>query len=196
MTRLYLIRHGESEWNAARRLQGQADPPLSVRGEDQVRALGGMLSRLHADRVVVSDLQRACRSAELLGLDAAPDPAWREIDVGDWTGRSTDELRAEHAELWTGWRAGEYTPEGGEPWADFLRRITIAARGAAAGAERVLAVTHGGVIRALTASVLGVGPGRLAPVQPASLTVLDLAPHARLRSYDLRPAWSGQDAPD
>jgi glucosyl-3-phosphoglycerate phosphatase len=91
MARLFLIRHGESEWNAERRLQGHADPPLSVRGREQVRQLAGMLKGRPMARVITSDLTRARQTAELLGYRAEPDAGWREIQVGIWTGRNIDE---------------------------------------------------------------------------------------------------------
>ena len=196
MTKVYLVRHGESEWNAARRLQGQADPPLSPRGEAQVAALKDMLSRLVVDRCVASDLRRARRTAELLGVDAEPVPAWREIDVGAWSGREIEELREQTPEAYLGWRAGTYAPPGGEPWDCFSQRASAAMRDAADGVDTVLAITHGGVIRALVADMLGVGPQMLAPVQPASMTVIELGTRPRLRTYNLRPNWTGDDAPD
>lgn len=196
MAKVYLIRHGESEWNAARRLQGQADPPLSAKGETQVAGLRDMLSRLAVDRCVTSDLRRARCTAELLGRVADPDPAWREIDVGAWSGRDIDELRRQDPEAYLGWRAGTYVPTGGEPWPRFSDRVSGAMLRAADGVDAVLAVTHGGVIRALVAGVLGVGPNRLAPVQPASMTVIEIGSRPRLRTYNLRPEWTGDDAPD
>lgn len=196
MTKVYLVRHGQSEWNAARRLQGQADPPLSPDGEVQVAALREMLSRLVVNRCVASDLRRARRTAELLGLVADPNPSWREIDVGAWSGRDIDELRRRDPEAYLGWRAGTFVPTGGEPWGRFSDRVSAAMRDAADGVDAVLAVTHGGVIRALVSGMLGIGPNMLAPVQPASMTVIEIGARPRLRTYNLRPNWTGYDAPD
>src|SRR5215218_1994878 len=94
--RLILVRHGESTWNAEERLQGQLDPPLSERGRDQSRALAGVLDGMPDDRVVCSDLGRARETAELLGLRPARlDARWREIDVGEWGGRTAAEIDAQ-----------------------------------------------------------------------------------------------------
>ena len=60
--RLLLVRHGETEWNAARRLQGQADIALSDRGRDQARRLRPVIEALRPDRVVTSDLLRAAET--------------------------------------------------------------------------------------------------------------------------------------
>lgn len=83
--RLLLVRHGQSEWNAGRVLQGQADVPLSDLGRAQAAALAPTIAALAPDRAVTSDLQRAAATAAILGYpDARPDPALREIDVGVW----------------------------------------------------------------------------------------------------------------
>ena len=85
--RLILVRHGQSTYNAQLRLQGQADPPLSEAGREEARALAGALPPFA--QVVTSDLVRASETAALLGYpDATRDPRWREIDIGEWQGRS------------------------------------------------------------------------------------------------------------
>ena len=79
MKRLFLVRHGESEWNAVRRLQGQADISLSAKGEAQATALASTVAQLAPDRVVTSDLRRAYQTASLLGYpDAQRDHRLRE----------------------------------------------------------------------------------------------------------------------
>ncbi len=193
MSRLALVRHGESTWNAERRLQGQADPPLTSAGESQVRALAPQLPELGIDRAICSDLRRAARTADLLELRAVPDPRWREIGVGDWTGRSIDALRAEDPDRWRGWRAGHFTPPGGETWVEFSSRLAEAL--AALPVGDVILVTHGGVIRALVAMLLDLSPDRLAPVPPASLTIVERGTWPRLRSYGLA-AELGRISPD
>ena len=81
--RLILVRHGESIWNAAERLQGQLDPPLSDRGREQSRALAAMLDGVPGDRMSAATSARARETAELMGLQPGRfDPRWREIDVG------------------------------------------------------------------------------------------------------------------
>lgn len=149
MTRLLLVRHGESTWNAERRWQGQADAPLSERGEAQARAAGPAVAALPAfDRVVCSPLQRARRTAELLA-DAAgltpPEPVagLEERAAGPWTGLTHDEIDALHP----GARAGSWRPEGYETEAALLLRATATL--SALDGTRVLVVVHEGVIRAL-----------------------------------------------
>src|SRR3546814_5966186 len=122
--RLLFVRHGESAWNALRKLQGQADVALSQRGREQALRLAPLVAGLAPDLVVGSDLSRTRETASLLGYGTAGlDSSWREIDVGDWTACDIDALRRDHGEAYDGWRAGTYTPAGGETWDRFCGRI-------------------------------------------------------------------------
>jgi probable phosphoglycerate mutase len=200
MMRLLLVRHGQSEWNAGRVLQGQADVPLSALGREQAAALAPTVAALAPDRAVTSDLLRATATAAILGHgDARLEPALREIDVGVWQGRSIPDLQAEDAAAYAGWRAGTHRPEGGEDWATFAARVQRAIRVEAASgrARTLLAVCHGGVIRAALDAFLGLRPQHLLPVAPASLTVLRLSGDAaKLELYNFRPGPPELGAPD
>jgi 2,3-bisphosphoglycerate-dependent phosphoglycerate mutase len=163
VTKLLLVRHGETAWNAQRRWQGRDDPPLNKAGVRQAEALADELTGEPIDVIYSSDLRRALQTAEIvaarLALDVRPLPALREIDVGSWSGLTWDELEqrfpeqlARHLESWgSGWEDGE-TPAG------LTERVDAAVRQIAdAHADgRVLVVTHGGVIRALSAIAHGV----------------------------------------
>src|SRR3546814_3122890 len=84
-----------------------------------------------------------------------------------WTGRTKPELIAAHADLYHAWRAGEYTPEGGETWEAFRARVAEGLRHwLAAGQGDLLAVVHGGVIRAALPAFVGLPPARVIPVTP------------------------------
>ena len=179
--RLLLVRHGESTWNAEHRLQGQADPPLSPLGREQAGALLPYLDDLPA-RALSSDLARAVQTAELLGLAGAPtDPRWREIDVGDWTGHTLDELDPEHV---AAWQRGEHPPPSSETWPRFQARVAAAVD--ELRSEDVVVVTHGGCIRAATAHLTGADARTLAPPANASLTVIEHGDRVRLHAYGLR----------
>jgi probable phosphoglycerate mutase len=199
MRRIILARHGESAWNSTRRLQGQADIPLSPRGEEQARQLRATIELLAPDHVVTSDLERARRTAALLGhAVATPDAALREINVGDWTGEAIAELVAASPDSYSGWRAGTFTPPEGETWAAFrARAMTGLERALAGGAQRLLVVCHGGVIRALIEELIGLPPHRILPVGPASLTVIaDKKGNMRLEAFNFSPGGLTFDAPD
>src|SRR3954465_11358953 len=104
MGRVLLLRHGQSEWNAAGRWQGWADIALTERGEDQAREAGARLAerdlhRFHA--VACSDLMRARRTAALLAdalglhhIEVEVEPDLREFDVGEWSGLTRPEIEA------------------------------------------------------------------------------------------------------
>jgi probable phosphoglycerate mutase len=185
--RLILVRHGESTWNAEHRLQGQLDPPLSDRGREQARALAPIVAAPASDRVICSDLARARETAELLGLEPARfDPAWREIDVGEWSGRTAAEIDAQSAEL-TSWRGGPRTAPGGEPWTAFAARVGAAIDGLLDAGGSWLVVCHGGCIRVAVAHVTGADALRLGSPPNASATVFELGRRPRLLVYGSLP---------
>lgn len=199
MKRLLLVRHGETEWNAMRRLQGQTDIALTAAGEAQARALAPLVTSLGPDRAWTSTLSRAQQTAALLGhAGAEPISALREQALGDWEGRQIAEIRAEAPEAYLGWRAGTHTPPGAEPWADFRQRVEGALTKAfEASSETALVVCHGGVIRAALDVALGLPPSKIIPVGPASMTILaHTGREVRLEAFNLRGASVELHAPD
>ena len=199
MKRLLLIRHGETEWNALRRLQGQCDIALSPEGEAQARALAPLVASLAPGLVRSSDLRRARRTADLLGHPAAePEPGLREQGLGDWEGREIAEICAESREEYLAWRAGRFTPPGAEDWTIFRSRIRqVIEEAFAAGPDTVALVCHGGVIRAALDASLSLSPSKIIPVGPASLTVLaHTGSEVRLEAFNVRGQDLVLDAPD
>jgi broad specificity phosphatase PhoE len=185
--RLFLIRHGESTWNAEERLQGQLDPPLSDRGREQALALVTKLDGLPPDRVVCSDLSRARETAELLGVEVGRfDPRWREIDVGEWGGRTAAEIDAQSPEL-TNWRGGPRVAAGGETWETFSARVAEAVDELVAAGGPWLVICHGGCIRVAVAHVTGADPLSLGSPPNASATVFELGARPRLLVYGSLP---------
>ena len=159
--RLILVRHGESEWNALGRVQGQADPGLSEAGRAEARLLAPLVAAMAPEVVVTSDLRRAAETGALVsGMASTTDPRWRECAMGEWTGRAADELRADPSGRFAAWREGRADPPGGETWEAVCDRVADAARSLrASGAERALVVTHGGPVRAACARLAGLAPG-------------------------------------
>jgi glucosyl-3-phosphoglycerate phosphatase len=185
MDRLILVRHGETEWNARKVLQGQADIALSERGREQAVLLKPLLAKWLPERAVCSDLLRARQTAQLLGWDrAAADARWREADLGDWTARPTQDLLASDAAHYQRWRDGVEAPPGGETMDQFRARVAAAIQSLSSLQGNVLVVTHGGVIRAVLAVLLGLTADRIVPVEPGSLTVLKMTPTPRLLAYN------------
>ncbi|MFZ0323776.1 MAG: histidine phosphatase family protein [Actinomycetes bacterium] len=160
---MLLWRHGRTQWNDENRFQGHLDIPLDDVGRRQAELSADVLSTLHPDAVVSSDLQRARETAEALarrtGLVVAVDPALRETDGGTWQGRRVDELRAQDGEAYAAWRSGADVPAGGaETRSQLADRATAAVvRGLHGVPEAGLLVvaTHGGTIRAVLGRTLG-----------------------------------------
>ncbi|MBI3763708.1 MAG: histidine phosphatase family protein, partial [Chloroflexi bacterium] len=100
MTRLWLIRHGETDWNVEGRWQGQTDPPLNESGRAQAEALAAQLAGIRIEAIYSSDLQRAHTTARIiargLGLPVRLDARWREIDQGEWEGLLVTEVAARY----------------------------------------------------------------------------------------------------
>ncbi|WP_245578871.1 histidine phosphatase family protein [Cucumibacter marinus] len=200
--RVLLIRHGQSEWNASKRLQGQADISLSETGRRQASALREVLAEIRPDRAIGSDLKRVRETVERAWSGEVEfTPGLREIDVGDWTGRAVPELIDAEPLYYAGWRAGTHTPPGGESWADFKQRVSavIDRNGRLASHDNLLVACHGGVIRAVLDHYLGLEPRHIIPVAPASLTAIrvpgDGGP-ARLELFNYRPTGLDFEAPD
>lgn len=207
MRALLLVRHGETGWNAERRLQGQEQVPLSPRGHDQVRDLRPLVASLRAGapstRVICSPLLRARESCAGLGLvPDLVDARWQEADLGDWTGRTREELVAVGDGGYAAWRAGRLTPPRAEPLELLRARVAQAVAGLVDGdgaeVDTVVVVTHGGPIRAACDELVGLSAAHLVPVSPGSLTAFDLSgPLPRLQAYNLRPTVApGQLADD
>ena len=120
MTRLNLIRHGQTDWNAESRWQGQADVPLNSLGLEQAQQLAAELADASIQVIYASDLQRALQTVQPLadrtGLPVCVDPRLREINVGDWQGLLVDEIAARYGELFHRRQAdpSAFTPPGGE----------------------------------------------------------------------------------
>lgn len=161
-SRVLLVRHGQSEWNAVGRWQGQADPPLSDLGRAQARAAAHSLGAL--DAVFASDLQRATETAAIIAaaLGLGPvmvDPDLRERDAGEWSGLTRDEIHERYPGYLPDDRHRAFAPDGGAPkrppgWETDERlraRVLHALRRIhdAVPDGDVLAVTHGGVIYVL-----------------------------------------------
>jgi probable phosphoglycerate mutase len=183
-SRLFLVRHGESTWNAERRVQGQHDPPLSRRGRQQARELAARLGDHPVAGFYSSDLRRAWETAEPLGenlgREPRPLPGLREIALGQWEGKTREELMQEFPAEWETWsqRPSWDIVPGGEGAGAFARRVlaTLASIQAEHPIGDVICVTHGGVIQVLLGSVVAPDKGSdgLFPfvIENCSLTVL------------------------
>lgn len=163
-TRVFVLRHGRTTWNAQNRYQGQADPPLDDVGLAQASAAASLLATFAPDLIVTSDLQRASATAAALatatGLDAVLDPRLRERSLGHWEGLTRDEVEVRFPEEFAHWRAGRnVTRRGGET----RELVTVRTRELFASLPSVpviVLVTHSATALALTEAVLGLDHDR------------------------------------
>lgn len=170
MTKIYVFRHGETDWNQEERFQGHTDVPLNANGRVQAEGLVDTLRPFGIEIILSSDLSRARETAEIVarGLGGIPieiDPRLREAHLGGAQGLTGVEIAAKYGhELvhrWRSWQAtdADVAYPGGETGTAVLARVL-------AGLEeflkktphdRVGVATHGGVIRRLMAKLLPVG---------------------------------------
>jgi len=156
-----LWRHGQSDYNAAWRMQGQLDSGLTVTGLDQARRAARCLAALAPEIVVTSDLSRAGDTAAVLavetGMPLRVDKRLRETHLGTWQGLT-------HAEVETRWPGGIPTWRGNPDWAPpgGETKVEVAGRAAqvvaeldAAGYRNAVLCTHSGLIAGLTPLLLG-----------------------------------------
>jgi broad specificity phosphatase PhoE len=184
---LVAVRHGQTAWNETGRFQGHADIPLDAVGQAQARALAPYLSAVAFARAVTSDLLRARETAEtiLAGRDVPleADGRWREMHFGAWEGLTWPEIVARNPEFEG--RSSTvprfYTPQGGESFEQVCARVghavTALTEGALAG-DRILIVTHAGVLHALLRVLLGESEAGALRVRflPASVTRFAVSP--------------------
>jgi alpha-ribazole phosphatase len=179
--RLVLVRHARLEAAHVGRLVGATDPPLDAAGLRQAAALAPRIRRLAPRRCFCSPLGRCRQTAAAIAgdLEIEIDPALREIDFGRWEDRRFDDLKVEEPALVDRWAAFEFdfAFPGGESLRGFLERVQAAAdRMAHDPADTVLAVTHGGAIRAIICHLLGLDPRNyvLFEVEYAAAVVLEV----------------------
>ena len=161
--RIYLIRHGEIEGASEGRLIGRTDVSLSAHGHEQAQKLAEAMADRQFTAIYSSDLQRARMTAEPIadrkGLELIQDSAWRELNVGDWDGRTMKEINDESPELVKQLFADptSFQYPGGESFPSFIVRIqkSLTDLLAAHANDDIALVTHGGVCRTIIGTVLG-----------------------------------------
>ncbi|MFW9081155.1 alpha-ribazole phosphatase family protein [Pseudomonas sp. P2757] len=176
--RLDLLRHGETELGGG--LRGSLDDALTEKGWAQMRA--AVVGQGPWDRVVSSPLQRCARFAEELGaqldLPVTLDKDLQELHFGAWEGQSAAALMETDAEALGLFWADPYgfTPPQGEPVIEFSRRVLAAVERlhAAYAGERVLLISHGGVMRLLLARARGLPREQLLNVEVAHASLFSL----------------------
>ncbi len=180
---LMLLRHGSTDAAFDKKLVGRTDIPINAEGRRQAQAMSPYIADSEPDMCFCSPLLRARQTADIVtcavGLDFEEIPDLCEIDFGRWEQMTFEEISASEPELvsrWAAWDEGFSFPEG-ESLRDFAGRVRRAADHMVRnGASRVLAVTHGGVIRAMICHLLGLSMSQylLFDVKLASLTTIEV----------------------
>jgi broad specificity phosphatase PhoE len=177
--RLTLLCHASTA--AVRAAAFPLDEPIDPQGRAKAVALAADLGRI--DAAWTSPALRARQTAEALGLDAAVEPALRDIDLGRWAGRSFDDVQASEPEAVDAWTSQvDAVPHGGESVIDLLRRVEPWLDGMRQGTARVVAVTHPAVIRAAVTLAIEAGPG--------SFWRIDVAPLCRVSLWGNQSRWT------
>jgi alpha-ribazole phosphatase/probable phosphoglycerate mutase len=180
---LWLIRHGETDWNTDRRFQGWTDIDLSARGRDQARYLAARLADATFARVITSDLKRAVDTARLItggGAELTVEPRLREINFGRFEGLTMAEIRERYpadADRWE--RERGTNPHGGETLDAVAARVgqVLAELQAAPPdpSQRVLISAHGGTLGILLSLALGSDPNRWWQYRLLNCAITELA---------------------
>lgn len=163
MLQVYLVRHGETQWNAERRIQGQSDSPLTAKGELQAVQVGERVRTYGITHVIASDLGRTQRTAEIIadacGCGVTLDARLRELDMGILEQRHLDSLCAQEEE----WRrlVVNGTPNGRIPEGESMQELSermhagLAACLNLPAGSRPLLVSHGIALGCLVSTILG-----------------------------------------
>ena len=180
--KLFLARHGETDWLLQGRLQSRSGVKLNATGQKQARAAAEYLKTIRAARLFVSELERAKETAhfvsEACGLRPKVDKRLNEIYFGAWEGRTYDDIRTQYPEDYKNWieLKSDFSAPGGENVREVARRI-VSFRDDLTGAadESVIAVSHGGPIRLLLLEFLDepLCKFRSLPIDPGSITLIE-----------------------
>jgi alpha-ribazole phosphatase len=176
MTRLCLVRHGQTDWNLEGRYQGQSDVPLNETGRNQARALAQKLKGYPFAAIYTSDLERSKETAkflaETLHLPVTCDSRLREINQGQWEGQLVDDIKARFSELWKQRTVdpARLRPPGGETVSEVARRVYAALDDITRlyPDGNVLVVSHGLVLAAVTCKVRDIPLGQAYSVIPSN----------------------------
>ncbi len=152
--RVWLIRHGATEWSESGRHTGRTDIALTAEGEQAAAALRPLLADHPFVLALTSPRQRARHTAELAGCDPEVDPDLQEWDYGDYEGLTTAQIRASDPG-WTIWAGAVPGGETGAQVAERADRVIARARSAAAGGGDVVLFAHGHLLRVLGARWIG-----------------------------------------
>ncbi len=154
LPKVYLARHGETEWTKTGQHTGRTDIPLTPDGEDDAKLIGMRLAHLKFSHVFTSPLQRAKRTSELAGYAALVDPDLMEWDYGGYEGKKTVDIRKEQAD----WQLLKHGAPNGETAAQVAARCDRVIAKVKALTGNVLIFAHGHYLRVFASRWVGADP--------------------------------------
>jgi alpha-ribazole phosphatase len=181
--KIFLIRHGETDWNVQQRYQGQADIRLNAKGREHARIVAGYLTDKNIEAVYSSDLARTRETAEIISrvinLEVGLDSRLREMDFGRWEGKTFNEIYLQDREEFNNWfnHPVDYIIPGGESFGSLVDRAGEAIKEIYGRHEgNIAVVTHGGVIKAILYHWQLIGAKELwgGGTTPGSIAILDV----------------------
>jgi len=175
----YLVRHGETEWNAVARMQGQLDSPLTPLGREHAKVTGRLLARLGVDAMFASPLGRVRETLAILAEDVPVPPVFddrlKEWSGGAWSGELYSDLPSRWPDEFAAWVADRYHQRspGGENFVDLADRARAFLADAADGpGERIAIIGHGFFNRALASVLLDLSPAETMRIRQANDIVI------------------------
>ena len=188
----YLVRHGETEWNAASRMQGQLDSQLTPLGRVHAQSSAALLARLGVDAIFASPLGRVRETIAIVSADVpAPvvfDDRLKEWHSGDWSGERWADLGEKWPDEFAAWQSDRWHARspGGENFVDLIERArSFFADVSHVSAERIAIVAHGFMNRALAAVLLDLAPAEALRLRQANDVVIRIVlTGATMRSVD------------
>ena len=181
MKELYFVRHGQTEWNAIRRMQGQWNSDLSELGRAQAEVNGKFLEPLGIEYLVASPLDRTRQTAEIitdqLQISFGVDDRIKEWDCGDWSGEMWDDLQEKWPEEFACWQSDQFHYRGpaAENYPDMIERSSpFLNEILATGFTRIAIVSHGMIGRAMIGTLLSMSPEEMLGFSQTNDTVIKL----------------------
>ena len=181
MKEIYFVRHGQTEWNAIRRMQGQWNSDLNELGRQQADTNGKFLKQLNIDYMVASPLDRTVQTAEIidthLGINFDVDDRIKEWHCGDWSGEMWDEVPDKWPEEFAAWQADQYyyRGPGTENYPDMIERSKpFLDELLATPYTRIAVVSHGMIGRVMVGTLLSMSPDEMFSFSQPNDTIFHL----------------------
>jgi len=190
--KLFLVRHGQTDWNLVRRFQGWSDIPLNAAGRQQANALAEHLSSQAFDAVYSSQMRRAHETAEIIiarKIGIQTNTRLQEINFGDWEGMTYDEIKEKYPDALKTWENDvvQNAPPGGETVEQLVLRVHSVLNDLHERHQghTVLIVAHGGVLQSLICLALNLPPGMYWQfhISPASLSEVSFYPAGAILNF-------------